>query len=129
MDKIRDLDLNSIDVGDNVYCNGSKKPMKVVGVSANYILMIQKMFGKTYYSVLEKFKAARTRNGWRKGTHRMGPDNWICGCPEGYHFEDEAWVHYYLQEFEKGSVELSRRAITLDDARVVKPKTQKVKPV
>lgn len=106
--------LDSVKVGNSVKCNDWKKPMKVIGVSENYFVMIQNMFGKIYYSVCEKKQVDHNRNNYTEGSYRIGDDDYVFGRAGGYKWDDEKFIEEYLQEFESGETQLSvRRAIDL----------------
>lgn len=107
--------LDEIKVGDFVRINGWKKPMKVVGVSKNYFCMIQKNFGKLYYSVCEKKPWNGIRyNNMVGGMFHCGVDNMIFGYMDfDYKFDDEKQISKYLQAFESGEIELSQRHGTI----------------
>lgn len=103
--------LDSIQVGDLIKVNDWKKPMQVKGVSANYAVMIQKQFGDTYYSVIEKKpRSAGQHNAMRQGFFHCGKDDYIFGAVEfQYRFDDAEAVVKYLAEFEIGETHLSER--------------------
>ena len=94
--------LDFIKIGDMVRCNSWNRGMKVKGVSTHYFLMAKNMFGKTLYSVCDK-------NPTVYGTFYIGTDNLIFGHPCEYKFDDENVTKEYLDDFENGNVELSRR--------------------
>lgn len=105
--------LDTIKVGDLIKINNWKKPMRVKGVSENYVVMTQKNFGKTWYSVLEKkhWQGIR-RNEMRGGYFHCGTDHWIFGLPGiDYDFEDVEQINKYLKSFEEGKSELSVRTL------------------
>jgi hypothetical protein len=107
--------LDSIKVGNLIKCNGWKKPMKVVGVSENYFVMITNNFGKIYYSVCEKKAVGYSRNNYTEGFYRIGDDDYVFGRFGGYNWDNEQFIKEYLQEFENGETQLSvRRAIDLN---------------
>lgn len=108
--------LDTVKVGDLVKINNWKKPMRVKAVSENYFVMVQNLFGDTYYSVCSKLPwDGIMYNRMRGGMFHCAPDNWIFGCPLSvdypnlYKFDDEEANQKYLQEFEKGEYELSLR--------------------
>ena len=103
--------LDSVKVGDMIKCNDWVKPMKVIGVSENYFVMIDKIFRETFYSVCEKKVVDHSRNNYTKGSFRIGTDDYLFG---DYKWNDEEFIKKYLQEFETGETQLSvRRAIDL----------------
>lgn len=107
--------LDAIQVGDRVRCNAWGKPMQVVGVSPNYFVMHQNLFGKGFYSVCEKKSVEHSRNSYTKGNFRIGTDDYIFGAPGGYPWDDAEWVEAYLAGFESGKINLSvRRAVNLE---------------
>lgn len=102
--------LDAIKKGDLVRANDWKQPMKVIGVSENYFVMTQKIFGKIFYSVCEKKRAKYGRNGYSEGQFRTAPDHWLFGWQGDRHkWEDEEWVKSYLNSFESGESKLSER--------------------
>lgn len=103
--------LDSLQVGDLVRVNDWKKPMKIKGVSENYAVMIEKQFGNTYYSVIEKKpRTDGQHNAMRQGYFHCGKDDWIFGDPEfNYKFDDVQAISRYLQTFEVGESHLSER--------------------
>lgn len=103
--------LDNIKVGNLIKVNNWKKPMRVVGVSENYFCMIQKIFGKIYYSVCEKKPWGGIRyNKMIGGLFHCGTDNMIFGYfGFNYKFDDEEQIKEYLNAFETGEIELSMR--------------------
>ena len=118
--------LDTIKVGDLIKVNDWKKPMRVKAVSDNYFVMIEKMFGKTYYSVCSKLPWNGIRhNAMCGGMFHCGPDDWIFGSPVSadyehlYKFENEEANQAYLKEFEDGISHISeRRGIAIYDLYV-----------
>ena len=113
--------LDQIKVGDLIRINNWKKPMRVKGVTENYFIMIQNNFGNTYYSVCEKKPWNGIQyNAMRGGMFHCSTDNMIFGSllfPND--FNSIELVEAYLQEFERGDIELSaRRAIPIYDLYV-----------
>jgi hypothetical protein len=105
--------LDSLQVGDLVKINAWGQPMRVRGTSENYAVMAQNVFGKTYYSVIEKKpRTAGNHNEMIRGLFHCGPDFWLFGPPFefAYKFDDAAAVQRYLQSFETGESELSERS-------------------
>jgi hypothetical protein len=104
--------LDAIEVGNLVRINNWERPMRVVGVSNNYLLMVRKSFGRGYYAVCEKLPWAGIRhNAMRGGMFHLGSDNWIggsSGFPNDLNSIDE--INAYLGEFERGHTELSARS-------------------
>lgn len=98
-------------VDDLVKVNDWKKPMRVKGVSENYAVMIEKQFGNTYYSVIEKKPWDGVKyNAMRGGHFHCGKDDWIFGDMDfNYKFDDSAAVAKYLQRFESEETHLSVR--------------------
>ena len=103
--------LDNIKVENLIKVNNWKKPMRVVGVSENYFCMIQKNFGKIYYSVCEKKPWGGIRyNKMIGGLFHCGTDNMIFGYfGFNYKFDDEEQIKEYLNAFETGEIELSMR--------------------
>lgn len=113
--------LDTIKIGDLIKVNDWKKPMQVKGVSENYAVMVQKNFGKEYYSVIEKKPWEGTvHNLMTSGNFHCGKDNWIFGSAYfDYNFNNVEGVVKYLQEFESGETELSvRNAIPILELHV-----------
>lgn len=120
--------LDSLAVGDLVKINDWSRPMRVKGVSKNYAVMTQNVFGKTSYSVIEKKPWGGVRhNAMRGGCFHCGPDHWLFGSPEyDYTFEDKEKVKLYLQSFETGKSELSHRySIPICEIHYKKPTGKK----
>lgn len=108
--------LETIRVGDLIKINNWKKPMRVKGVSENYFVMTQNIFGNTYYSVCSKIAWNGIKyNGMRGGMFHCGTDNYIFGSPlcliyeNLYKFEDQEANMEYLKSFENEECELSQR--------------------
>lgn len=113
--------LDTIRVGDLVKVNNWKKPMKVAGVSDNYFVMTQSVFGKLYYSVCEKKEWGGIRyNMMIGGRFHVGTDNsifgWLgtlemieAGRTFSYKFKDDDLIIEYLDAFEREELELSVR--------------------
>lgn len=103
--------LDKIQVGNLIKINDWKRPMKVVGVSENYFCMIDKVFGKLYYSVCEKKPWSGIRyNEMRGGMFHCGTDNMIFGYMDfDYEFDNEEQIKGYLDAFEREEIELSVR--------------------
>lgn len=107
--------LDTIQIGNLVRINNWKKPMRVVGVSENYFVMIKNMFGQIYYSVCSKKPwgtSDRMRhNAMRGGMYHCSRDNMLFGYGTfDYKFDNVEAINEYLDGFEKGEVELSERA-------------------
>ena len=64
--KIQITDLNDVKVGDLICDNVTKKPMRIMATSENYLYGIQKNFGKEYYTVYAKEPEGiyHNGNGW-----------------------------------------------------------------
>lgn len=114
--------LSTIENGDLIKVNDWGKPMKVKGVSENYAVMVEKNFGKTYYSVIEKKPFGWNRNSMRQDRFHCGKDNCKFGSAHfNYNFDDAAAVTLYLEEFERGETELSvRNAIPILEIHIKK---------
>ncbi|WP_094607754.1 hypothetical protein SPSIL_008830 [Sporomusa silvacetica DSM 10669] len=103
--------LDNLSIGDLVKVNDWKKPMRVKCISENYVVIVQKQFKETYYSVIEK-KRRNTgdHNAMRQGLFHCGKDDWIFGDSEfRYNFDDTEAVARYLQTFETEEAHLSER--------------------
>ena len=85
--------------------------MKVVGVSDNYAIMIQKQFGDTYYSVISKLPWDGIKhNEMTGGMFHCGRDHWVFGAPDfDYNWDDATGVQRYLETFESGESAISER--------------------
>lgn len=102
--------LDSVEVGDLVKCNGWKVPYRVKGVSPNYFVMARKQFGNWYYSICEKkMRTAGDYNAMRSGRYHISTDNMIFGYVDGYDFDNSEWMAGYLNALETGKIELSER--------------------
>ena len=103
--------LDAVMVGDLIKVNDWTKPMKVMGVSQNYFVMVQKQFKDTYYSVCSKLPWKGTAHNNMIGGHfHCGRDFWIFGDVDfDYNFDDQTAVAKYLQKFESGESEISER--------------------
>lgn len=101
--------LNSVEVGNLVKCNDWKKPMKVIGVSDNYFMMIRKTPKGIVYSICEKKRCNHTRNDYTKGCFRIGTDNIIGGIDFYGDWANKDDINQYLNRLENGEIELSAR--------------------
>jgi len=103
--------LDFMRVGDLVLINDWKKPMRIKGVSENYAVGVQTIFGKIYYSVIEKKQRREgNHNEMRNGCFHCGPDHWIFGAGFfDYNFDDAKGVNGYLKSFERGNSKISER--------------------
>ncbi|MNC03302.1 hypothetical protein D3C75_507030 [compost metagenome] len=103
--------LDTVSIGNLIYVNDWKKPMRVAGVSANYFVMIRNNFGQLRYSVCEKKPWGGIRhNQMVGGMYHCGTDNMIFGWfGFDYKFDDQEQINKYLQAFETGEIELSVR--------------------
>lgn len=103
--------LDSVKVGNFIKINSWKRPMKVVGVSDNYFVMIQKVCGKICYSVCEKKPWGGIRyNAMRGGMFHCGTDNMVFGLIDfDYKFDKREEIKRYLNAFESKEIELSQR--------------------
>lgn len=119
-DEITKEVLDTVSVGDLIKINNKTKPMRVAGVSQNFFVMIEKLFGKIYYSVCEKITLPDNyfRNNMQGGKFHCGTDDTIFGyIPKNfdfstvvqYDFENSEWVKEYLQAFENEELEVSVR--------------------
>ena len=110
-----------IQVGKLVKINDWKKPLRVVGVSENYFVMKQNMFGKVLYSVCEKKPWGGIRhNSMIGGMFHCGTDNMVFGFIDfDYKFDNEQEIKRYLNAFESEEIELShRKAVPIYDLYV-----------
>lgn len=105
--------LETVKVGDWIKINDRKRPLNVKGVTENYFVMAQIVYGVTLYSVVSKrpwrFEGAK-HNAMSGGMFHCGPDAWLFGykCLE-YDFENLEFVADYLNSFERGESEISER--------------------
>lgn len=113
--------LDSIKVGNLIRINDWKRGMRVVGVSDNYFVMIQKVCGNIVYSVCEKKPWGGIRyNAMRGGMFHCSTDDTLFGYMDfDYKFDDEEQIKRYLDAFESGEIELYvRRAVPIYDLYV-----------
>jgi len=103
--------LDSIKTGNFIKINDWKRPMKVVGVSDNYFVMIQKVCGNICYSVCEKKPWGGIRyNAMRGGMFHCSTDNTLFGFIDfDYKFDNSEENKRYLKAFENGDIEISQR--------------------
>lgn len=103
--------LDTVSIGNLIRVNDWRKPMRVMGVSKNYFVMIRNNFGKLRYSVCEKKPWGGIRyNQMVGGKFHCGVDNMIFGwIGFDYRFDDQEKIDNYLQAFETGGIELSVR--------------------
>ena len=114
--------FDEIKVEDSI--SQGKKPMKVVGVSENYIFAVQNNFGELYYSIFSKHPATHSRNELympyclKKDYYYCGPMNILFG--ESYaDIDTEEGVKENLRVLESGEFEISeKRAYTYDTLTV-----------
>lgn len=107
--------LDGIKVGDCIRINEWKRGMKVHGVSKNHILIGQKAFGNTTYSVIKKEMWTGQHNAMDRNTFLCGPDDMIFGFfhEHAYELDNEDFVRCYLDSFEDGTTDLSRRSVSI----------------
>lgn len=143
--------LDSVEVGDYILCNSWSKPMIVIAKNNDYFIMVQKHFKTYIYSICEKLPAKFTHNYKYEGTFSIGSDNYygyydytnLKECKEalirlsdGYTYtpicEKSEHPNYYDWEktanpitLEKGHLEHSRYAITLNRIAIKKSKWNK----
>lgn len=113
--------LDDIKVGNLIRINDWKRGMRVVGVSDNYFVMIQKVCGNIAYSVCEKKPWGGIRyNAMRGGMFHCSTDDTVFGYMEfDYKFDGGEKIKRYLNAFESGEIELSvRRAVPIYDLYV-----------
>ena len=107
--------LDQIQLNDLIKVNDWKKPMKVRGISENYIVMTCNNFGQLYYSIISKkpFEGIKYNN-LRQGMYYCGPDHWLFGYVDfDYKFNDINKIEKYLASFESGESEISQRSHTI----------------
>ena len=93
--------LDSIEVGDLIRVNSWNRSLRVRGVSKDYFVMAQPMFGKWDYSVCEKKPWPGVHyNQMIGGMFHVGTDWWVFGAPEGYQFNNQEATDNYLRTFE-----------------------------
>lgn len=103
--------LDQIQVGDLVKINDWGKPLRVKGVSDNYFVMTQNIFGRHLYSVFSKipFKGFQCNEKYR-GDYFCGPDSWLFGDIDfDYKFNNQESIQKYLNKFETGESGISMR--------------------
>lgn len=115
----RDI-LDTIKVGDLIKINDWKRPHRVKAVSENYFVMVMNVCGNPCYSVCSKLPWGGIRyNEMRGGMFHCGTDSWLFGSPLAcdyenlYWFDNEESNKLYLQSFESGESELSRRSVPI----------------
>lgn len=105
--------LDIIKVNDFVKINTWKRPMKVIAVSENFIIMWRKHFKTFGYSILEKFKRGYSHNlvygdencGFSFNDFVCGPDNYYCK----FDYSNKQDCEKALTELENGDLEVSTR--------------------
>lgn len=110
--------LNTVKVGDLVKINNWKRPFRVKGVSKDYFLMMQNMFGKMHYSVCEKKRyQSGKHNNMTNNKFHCGTDHWIFGS--------NVWLEYGDGSFQGDNVEAVKaylKTFELPDNNVNKSK-------
>lgn len=109
--KIQITDLNDVKVGDLICDNVTKKPMRIMAVSENYLYGIQKNFGKEYYTVYAKEPEGIYHNG--NGWHIPTKNNqkfFFRGPGNTWGIDDNLSPEEILEEFEKGEIDISWRS-------------------
>lgn len=114
--------LDQIQVGDLIKINDWGKPLRVKGVSENYFVMAQNIFGHHLYSVFSKIPFEGTRNGKSKGDYFCGPDFWLFGDTDfDYKFGNQESIQKYLNKFETGEAEISmRKSVAVESIQIKK---------
>ena len=103
--------LDTIKVNDFVKINTWKRPMKVIAISENFIIMWRKHFKTFAYSILEKFKRGYSHNlindncGFSFDDFVCGPDNSYCK----FDYSNKDDCEKALEELENGNLEVSTR--------------------
>ena len=108
--KIQILDLNDVKVGDLLCDNVTKKPMRIVATSDNYLYGIQNNFGKEYYTVYAKEPEGIYHDG--NGCHmptKNGEKFFFRGPVNTFGVDDNLSPEEILEEFEKGEIDISWR--------------------
>lgn len=100
--------IMQLQTGDKIRVNDWDELFTVCGVSENYVLA----HAGEEYTIIGKKPTREFYNGIPYGAYVCGPDYFVFGYPPGYDFEDEKWVKKYLNELDRGSIEMSvkRRA-------------------
>lgn len=103
--------LDTIKTGDLIRVNNWKKPMRVVAVSENFFVMIEKNFGNTSYSVFSKRHwQGVCHNNLVGGHYYCGADAYLFGYGNmDYSFKNTELNKKYLQSFENGESRISER--------------------
>lgn len=113
--------LDQIQVGDLVKINDWGKPLRVKGVSDNYFVMTQNIFGRYLYSVFSKipFKGFQC-NGKYRGDYFCGPDSWLFGDIDfDYKFDNQESIQKYLNKFENGESGISmRKSVAVESIQI-----------
>lgn len=107
--------LNYIQINDLIKINDWNKPMRVKGVSKNYVVMTCNNFGELYYSVISKIPFDGIRyNNLTQGDYYCGPDYWLFGETDfDYKFNDPLAIKKYLETFENGHSQISLKSHTI----------------
>lgn len=117
--------LDSIEVGNYVRFDNSRRGMRVWGVSKNYILAGTKSFrGQFIYTVICKNLWTGQCNAMDRNTFVHGPDDRIFGYlhDHAYELDNEEFVKDYLDAFEKGEVGLSyRSSVSIHSLKIRRP--------
>jgi len=110
---VRRESFKNVEVGDYLRLNHWRKGMKVANRSKNFILLIDRMFDKTVYSVIDICKGKRIT---------AGPDNFVFSL---YNYGDEENQKEALEGFEKGELKVSKRHGMIVEDIFHKKKTKK----
>lgn len=109
--KIKLENLNDVKVGDLLCDDVTKKPMKIMAVSENYIYGVQNNFGKEYYTVYAKEPEGiyHNGNGWHIPT-KNGQKFFFRGPGNTWGIDEDLTPEEILKEFEKGKIDISWRS-------------------
>jgi hypothetical protein len=103
--------LDSLAVGDLVKINDWARPMTVRGVSENYAVMTQNVFGQLNNSIIEKKPwGGKKHFDMVGGRFHYGPDTqFFCSPVFEYEFDNDESIKKYLNSYETGESKLLHR--------------------
>lgn len=105
--------LDSLKIGNKILFDDSKFTMRVYGVSENYVLTGRCSFdGNFIYSIIRKEMWAGQYGAMNKNTFIHGPDNKVHGYlhPHAYELDNPDFVRDYLDDLERGRIEMSAKS-------------------
>lgn len=104
--------LDSIEPNDSIKINTWKRPLKVIAVSENFIIMWKKHFDTYVYSILEKNKRGHEHNLCYRPNVGYMADEFVCGPDDHYgkyEYNNVEECKKALEELESGELEVSTR--------------------